>query len=176
MNESEKTKKIFKALGCVTRLNILHIVCNNEMHITGIAKKLNISVPVALKHVRILEDAGLVTREIFGNSHILKADTKGLYHVLDHFAPEKDVEVNPGESLLDALKRVSSIEMRKVGDREVIVSTDGEEGFFVYEVDGKLLDRTVQECTFEDDAVVEWKKLEPVTKLKLNIMVRNSSK
>ena len=37
----------------------------------------------------------------------------------------------------------------------------GEEGFYVYEVDGKFSDKTVDEYVFCEDVVVEWKKLIP---------------
>ncbi|RQD82518.1 ArsR family transcriptional regulator [Methanosalsum natronophilum] len=163
---------LFTALGCATRLRILQLICDKEMHISGIARELNISVPVTLKHIRILEKAGLVNREIFGNSHILKADIKGIYHAIGTFAPKKTLEVESGTSLLDALKKISSVKSKKVGDKEIIVSINGEEGFFVYELNGQLIDKTVQECFFEENAFVEWKKLEPVTKIKLNIIVK----
>ncbi|MFP4654214.1 MAG: metalloregulator ArsR/SmtB family transcription factor [Methanohalobium sp.] len=175
MNESTRNKKIFKALGCNTRLNILKLLANNEMHITGLANELNISVPVTAKHVRILEDAELVERQRFGNSHILKINTENIYTVLDNFAPTREVEVEKGTNLLDILKKVSSVEVKKVGNREAVVSTDGEEGFFVYEVNGKLSEKTVHECTFEKNTTVEWKKLEPITRLKLDITVKDQA-
>lgn len=173
MSESDRNKKIFKALGCNTRLNILKLLTNNEMHITGIANELNISVPVTAKHVRILEDAELVERQRFGNSHILRINTKNIYTVLDNFAPTMEVEVEKGTNLLDILKKVSSVEVKKVGNREAVVSTGGEEGFFVYEVDGKLSEKTVHECRFDKNVTVEWKKLEPITRLKLDITVKD---
>ena len=49
----------------------------------------------------------------------------------------------------------------KMGNRVKSVSTDGEEGFYVYEVDGKFSDKTVEEYIFHEDVVVEWKKLFP---------------
>ncbi|ADI74723.1 transcriptional regulator, ArsR family [Methanohalobium evestigatum Z-7303] len=173
MSETNKNKKIFKALGCNTRLNILKLLADNEMHITGIANELGISVPVTAKHIRILENAELVERQKFGNSHILKVNTENIYTILDKFAPTKDIEVERGTNLLDILKKVSSVEVKKIGDREAVVSTDGDEGFFVYEVNGKMSDKTVHECTFEDDAIVEWKKLEPITRLKLDINIKD---
>ena len=43
---------------------------------------------------------------------------------------------------------------------------------YVYEVDGKFSDKTVDEYVFYEDAVVEWKKLVPVTKKRLMVNVR----
>ena len=60
--------KVFKAMGSSTRMNMLEALADTEMHISGLAKELNISVPVAAKHVRILEDADLIERKEFGRS------------------------------------------------------------------------------------------------------------
>jgi hypothetical protein len=59
-----------------------------------------------------------------------------------------------------------------VGDRVKIISTDGEEGFYAYEVDGKFLDKTVEENIFHENVVMEWKKLIPITKKKLLVNVK----
>jgi len=42
------------------------------MHISGIARELDMSVPVAFKHVKKLEEAGLVTRHKMGNTHVVR--------------------------------------------------------------------------------------------------------
>jgi nitrogen regulatory protein PII-like uncharacterized protein len=67
---------------------------------------------------------------------------------------------------------VAAVEIKKVGNRIKVVSTDGEEGFYVYEVDGKFSSKTVDEYEFHEDAVVEWKKLVPVTKKRLLVSIR----
>jgi hypothetical protein len=64
------------------------------------------------------------------------------------------------------------VEIKKMGNRVKVVSTDGEEGFYIYEVDGKLSDKTVDEYEFYEDAVVEWKKLVPVTKKRLLVNIK----
>ena len=95
-----------------------------------------------------------------------------VYSFLDRFAENRKLEVEEGTSLLEALKSVAAVEVRKMGDRVKVVSTDGEEGFYVYEVDGKFSDKTVEEYTFYEDAIVEWKKLIPVTKKRLLVNIR----
>ena len=165
--------KVFKAMGSSTRMNMLQVLADTEMHISGLAKKLNISVPVAAKHVRILEDADLIERKKFGKTHILKVKLKDMCNILDKFAKVDNIELPKGSSLLDALRSVSAIEVKKVGNREYVISTDGEEGLFLYEVDGKLSDKTVDEYLLEKDVTIEWKKLVPVTKKKISINVKN---
>jgi len=169
---SQQGSNIFKAIGSTTRLSMLEKLAEGEMHISGLARELDISVPVAAKHIKILEDANLIERKVFGKTHILKIIPRNIYHAMDSFAQDKKIEVEKGSSLLDALKSVSAVELKRVGDREVVVSTDGDEGFYVYEIDGKFSDKTVFECVFDDDVTVEWKKLLPVTKMKLDITVR----
>ena len=169
---SHMGNKVFKAMGSDTRLGILERLAEGDLHISGLARELNISVPVAAKHVRILEDADLIKRTKFGRTHVLSINTKSIYNSLDFFAPIKMVEVKKGANLLDILKSVSAVEVKRVGNRDVVVSTDGEEGFYVYEIDGKISEKMVGECVFEGDATVEWKKLVPVTRTKLSISVK----
>ncbi|HJH32699.1 MAG TPA: ArsR family transcriptional regulator [Methanosarcinaceae archaeon] len=170
---SNTGNNIFKAIGSDTRLSMLERLAEGELHISGLARELNISVPVAAKHARILEDADLIKRKKFGRTHVLSINTKNIYAALDSLAPTKIIEVEKGTNLLDILKSVSAIEVKRVGNRDIVVSTDGEEGFYVYALDGKVSDKMVQECVFEDNATVEWKKLIPVTKTKLSINVRD---
>ncbi len=169
---SHMGNKIFKAIGSATRLSMLEILAEGDLHISGLARELKISVPVAAKHVRILEDADLIERKKFGRTHVLSINTKNIYNSLDCFAPTKRIEVEKGANLLEILKSVSAVEVKRVGNRDVVISTDGEEGFYVYEVDGKISEKMVEDCVFEDNATVEWKKLVPVTRTKLSISVK----
>ncbi len=50
---------VFKALSSTTRLKMLRILAKKEMHITGLARELNLSVPVVAKHSKLLEKTGL---------------------------------------------------------------------------------------------------------------------
>ncbi|MCG2738084.1 MAG: helix-turn-helix domain-containing protein [Candidatus Methanoperedenaceae archaeon] len=164
--------KVFKAMGSSTRMNMLQVLAENEMHISGLAKELNISVPVAAKHVRILEDAGLIERKEFGRTHILKLKTKNIYNILDKFTKVEEIEMPKGSSLLDALRSVSAVEVKKVGNREFVISTDGEEGLYLYEIDGRPSEKTVDEYLLEEDVTVEWKKLTPVTRKRISIKIK----
>lgn len=166
-------ENLFKAISSDTRLSILeHLSEGGDKHISGLAREIGISVPVAAKHVKILEKADLIERKKFGNTHMIGIKLNTVYSFLDHFAENRELEVEQGTTLLEALKSVTAVEVMKMGDRLKVVSTDGEEGFYVYEVDGKFSDKTVDEYTFYDDAVVEWKKLVPVTKKRLLVNIR----
>ncbi len=167
----EQRLKILNALGSNSRIKIMQTVCENETHISKIARDLGLSVPVTSKHVNILEDAGLITRKIYGKSHVLSVNNNNIYSALDLFTPKKKVQVKKGACLLDVLEQVAVVEVRNVRGLESVVSTDGEEGFFVYEVDGEFSNKNVKDCKFEKDSTVAWKKLEPITKLELDIIV-----
>ncbi|AKB73465.1 Transcriptional regulator, ArsR family [Methanosarcina lacustris Z-7289] len=165
-------ENLFKAISSDTRLSILEILSEGDKHISGLAREIGISVPVAAKHVKVLEKAKLVERKKFGNTHMIGIKLNNVYSFLDHFAENRRLEVEEGTSLLEALKSVTAVEVRKMGDRVKVVATDGEEGFYVYEVDGKFSDKTVDEYTFYEDTIVEWKKLIPITKKRLFVNIK----
>ncbi len=165
-------ENLFKAISSDTRLSILESLGEGDKHISGLAREIGISVPVAAKHVKILEKAELVGRRKIGNTHMIGIKLNNVYSFLDRFAENRKLEVEKGTSLLEALKSVAAVEVREMGDRIKVISTDGEEGFYIYEVDGKLADKTVDEYEFYEDAIVEWKKLIPVTKKRLFVNIR----
>jgi len=165
-------ENLFKAISSDTRLSILECLSKGDKHISGLARDIGISVPVAAKHVKILEEAELIDRKKVGNTHMISIKLNNIYSFLDYFAEKKRLEVEQGTTLLEALKSVAAVEVKKVGNRVKVVSTDGEEGFYIYEVDGKFSDKTVEEYEFYADSVVEWKKLVPVTKKKLLVNVK----
>ncbi|WP_321431001.1 winged helix-turn-helix domain-containing protein [uncultured Methanolobus sp.] len=173
IDDDDKTKflKLFYALDSKTRLSILQSLFENEKHISEIAREQEISVPVAAKHVNILEKADLIKRNIYGKTHVLELNNKNIAKSLDILAPIKSVEVKKGTNLLDVLKEIAVIETKKLRGKDHIISTNGEEGFFIYELDGQFCDQTVQNCVFRKDSTVVWKKLEPVAKLRLKIKV-----
>ncbi len=168
----ELGNKVFSALGSDTRIKMLEILSEEEVHISELARRIGISVPVAAKHVKILEEAQLIERRIFGKTHVLKPNRDNIYIAMDSFAPTKTIEVEKGTTLLDALRGVTAVKVKKKGDRELIISTDGDEGLYVYEINGKMSEQTVDNCVLDNDSVIEWKKLEPVTKIKLDIHVK----
>ncbi|MCC4769890.1 helix-turn-helix domain-containing protein [Methanosarcina sp. DH2] len=165
-------ENLFKAISSDTRLSILESLTEGDKHISGLAREIGISVPVAAKHVKVLEKAELIERKKFGNTHMIGIKMNNVYSFLDRFAENRKLEVEKGTSLLEALKSVAAVEVKKMGDRVKVVSTDGEEGFYVYEVDGKFSDKTVEEYTFYEDAIVEWKKLIPITKKRLFVNIK----
>ncbi len=160
---------IFKALSSTTRVEMLKLLMKGEYHVSGLAKALGISVPVAAKHVRILEGAGLLTCKRFGRTHVLKVNREKLYDAMMTFSEEYEIDVQKGTSILDALKEVAGVGIKKIGDKEFIVSIDGEEGFYVYEVNGKLPDKPINEYMLDHGGEIEIKRLVPVLKKRVTV-------
>ena len=171
--EHEDRLTLFSALGSETRLRMLEKLTEGEMHISELARELGISVPVAAKHANILEGAELVYRKVYGKTHVLQLHNRNIFNALDIFAPSKTVEVGKGSTLLEALKKAAVVEVRDVRGQENVVSTNGEEGFFVYEVNGEFSEKNVSDYTFDEDSTVMWKKLQPVTFLKVKVKVKD---
>ncbi len=61
--------RIFSALADPTRRHILERLSRRTMSVGEIAKEFTISQPAISKHVRILEESGLLEREIVGRIH-----------------------------------------------------------------------------------------------------------
>ncbi|MDV0445360.1 hypothetical protein MmiAt1_09350 [Methanimicrococcus sp. At1] len=170
-SQTESTQ-MFAAVSSQMRQRILQLLAMEDMHISAIARDLGISVPVASKHIKVLEEAGLIERKIYGKTHVFSLLKKNFTGAFDSFAPVKRLEVEKGTSLMEAFKTVSVVEVKNIDGKDFIVAADGEEGFYLYEVNGKLIDKRAEDFILEEDAVVEWKRLEPVTKKKLIVSVK----
>ena len=166
------TNDIFKALSSTTRLKMLKILAKKEMHITGLAKELNLSVPVVAKHAKLLGKAGLIEIREFGKTHVLGSKIKNMYSILDELSDSYEVKLQKGASILEALKKVSGVELKTVGDKEFVMAIDGEEGLYIYEVNGNSPSSTTEDFKIEKDCTIEWKKLIPVTRKKIFVKIK----
>jgi len=158
-------------MASATRRRILRTLLGRRMHISGIARELGVSKPVVARHVRILEEAGLLERHPFGKTHVLTATLAGLYSALDELAESQEVAVRRGTTVLEALRRVSGIRVERKGGREYVVSIDGEEGYYLYTVDGSFPDVGMEKFRVEEEVTVELKKLVPIRRKLLRIRV-----
>jgi DNA-binding transcriptional ArsR family regulator len=146
------------------------------MHLSGLARETNISVPVASRHIKILENAGLINKRIFGNTYLLTAKTKGLEVFLEQFVEEDLIKINRHESLLDALKQLPGLESKEVGGKQYITSVGGEKGHYVYEINGKLPEISVDEYKPEGNVNVNLKKIISVNKKKIKVKLSKKGK
>ena len=66
--------RIFHALADGTRRNILAVAVEGEYSVSALAKRYPMSFAAVQKHVAVLEDAGLITKERRGRERIVRTD------------------------------------------------------------------------------------------------------
>jgi len=162
---------IFKALASGNRREILAVLSYSDCHIAGLARKVKISVPVAAKHVKLLEACGLVKRKIYGRTHIISLDKDPSERMGAAFLHTHSVTVKAGSTVLDVLRKVSAVEVKHVGDHELVASIGGKEGFYIYEIDSVMPEKTISEMKVENDTVIRWKRLVPMTEKEIKVEV-----
>jgi len=60
---------LFRALGDRTRRSLLARLATRDATVTELAEPFAISLPAVSRHIRVLEEAGLVTRRVEGRVH-----------------------------------------------------------------------------------------------------------
>jgi DNA-binding transcriptional ArsR family regulator len=76
MVNSSQLGAVFAALSDPTRRRMIERLARRPMTVGQIAEGFSISQPGISKHVRVLEEAGLLTREIVGREHRCTVVTK----------------------------------------------------------------------------------------------------
>jgi DNA-binding transcriptional ArsR family regulator len=74
----ELLDRTFAALADPTRRRILEALSHGDRCVTELAKPYAMSLPAVSKHLRVLEQAGLVRRARCGRMHSLKLEAKPL--------------------------------------------------------------------------------------------------
>jgi DNA-binding transcriptional ArsR family regulator len=67
--ESPQLDSIFRALGDPTRRIMLRELADGERTVGKLAEPFAMSLAAASKHIRVLENAGLVRRQVRGRTH-----------------------------------------------------------------------------------------------------------
>ncbi len=65
---------IFHALGDATRRRMLRDLARGERSVTQLAQPFDISLAAASKHIKALENAGLIRREVRGRTHVCRLE------------------------------------------------------------------------------------------------------
>ena len=91
MNE-DALSHILKAVGDVTRRHILTLlVQEGPSRVTALAAHFDMSLNSVSKHIKVLEEAGLVTRKTLGREHFIAAELEPVREVENWFAELKSV-------------------------------------------------------------------------------------
>jgi DNA-binding transcriptional ArsR family regulator len=65
---------VFHALGDATRRNMLRELSSGERTVSELAQPFDMSLAAASKHIKALEAAGLIQREIRGRTHVCRLE------------------------------------------------------------------------------------------------------
>ena len=71
---SDRLDTVFHALGDPTRRRMLHDLAGGERSVGELAAPFDISLAAASKHIKALEKAGLVRREVRGRTHLCRLE------------------------------------------------------------------------------------------------------
>lgn len=74
MKESEVLNHVFHALSDPTRRELLDKLSQGEYTISELAEPFRMTLAAVSKHIRVLEEAGLIKRKIDGRIHRCRAD------------------------------------------------------------------------------------------------------
>jgi DNA-binding transcriptional ArsR family regulator len=69
---------VFHALGDATRRQMLHSLAQGECTVSQLAEPFDMSLAAASKHIKALEGAGLIQREVRGRTHVCRLDASPL--------------------------------------------------------------------------------------------------
>ena len=68
--QAQRLDAIFHALGDPTRRRMLHSLAGGERTVSQLAGPFSMSLAAASKHIKALETAGLIRREVRGRTHV----------------------------------------------------------------------------------------------------------
>jgi DNA-binding transcriptional ArsR family regulator len=69
---------LFHALGDSTRRHMLRNLASGEQTVSELARPFAISLAAASKHIKTLENAGLIRREVIGRTHLCRIEAEPL--------------------------------------------------------------------------------------------------
>lgn len=81
--QAHQMDSIFHALGDATRRRMLFDLSRGERTVGQLAEPFEISLAAASKHIRTLESAGLIRREVRGRTHVCSLDPRPLEQAHD---------------------------------------------------------------------------------------------
>ncbi|QCB56241.1 ArsR family transcriptional regulator [Sphingopyxis sp. PAMC25046] len=79
-HDSHSLDTIFHALGDTTRRAMLGELASGERTVGELAEPFAISLAAVSKHIKVLENAGLVRRDVRGRTHVCSLDPVPLMH------------------------------------------------------------------------------------------------
>jgi DNA-binding transcriptional ArsR family regulator len=72
--QASQMNSVFHALGDATRRRMLRELTSGERTVSELASPFAMSLAAASKHIRVLEGAGMIRREVRGRTHLCRLD------------------------------------------------------------------------------------------------------
>jgi DNA-binding transcriptional ArsR family regulator len=72
--QTPQMSSVFHALGDATRRQMLRDLAGGERTVSQLAQPFAISLAAASKHIKVLENAGMIRREVRGRTHLCRLD------------------------------------------------------------------------------------------------------
>lgn len=82
-HESDRLNAVFHALGDATRRGMLRRLAEGELSVSQLSAPFEMSLAAASKHVKALEKAGLIRREVRGRMHVCRLEPGALARAHD---------------------------------------------------------------------------------------------
>jgi DNA-binding transcriptional ArsR family regulator len=73
-HDSLRLNSVFQALGDATRRRMLRELSSGERTVGELAEPFAITLAGASKHIKVLENAGLIRREVRGRTHVCRLE------------------------------------------------------------------------------------------------------
>jgi DNA-binding transcriptional ArsR family regulator len=100
----------FAALADPTRRAILERLAQGDTHVGNLAQPFDISAPAISRHLRVLENAGLIDREVNAQWRLCRLRTPALQQAhgwLEHYAEHWESSLDRLTELVEARKQLS---------------------------------------------------------------------
>lgn len=105
---SDRLDAVFRALADPTRRAMVRDLSHRPRSVGELAQPFEISLAAASKHIKVLEGAGLVQREVQGRTHVCRLDARPLHAGMEwmrHYERFWNQRLDALESLLRAEDR-----------------------------------------------------------------------
>jgi DNA-binding transcriptional ArsR family regulator len=103
-------RDVFQAIADPNRRAILNLLANQKLTLNSIAEKFEISRPAVSKHIKILNECGLIEIERKGRERYCEAKPEKLSEVIGWIEHYKQIWEARFDALEDYLKKIQSKE------------------------------------------------------------------
>jgi DNA-binding transcriptional ArsR family regulator len=115
-HKTQRLDTVFQALSDPTRRRMLHSLRSRPRSVGELAAPFQISLAAASKHIKVLERAGLVEREVQGRTHLCQLRAQAMAEAarwLDHYRQFWELRLDALQAALEAEDAAASEPVRK---------------------------------------------------------------